>query len=72
MRQGGRTEAMLDQIETMSGLIYIPARDKHHARFIRDRLMQRGWLPNIRATIQKGIMRKPHQSRRAIWVELAK
>lgn len=72
MRQGGRTKAMLDAIEDMRGLVRIPARDKHHARFICDLLRERGYLPNIRAAIQKGIMPQPHKSRRAIWVELVK
>lgn len=68
MRTHGRTQAMLEQMKSMRGIIAVPCVDAKHCRRLFKLLADGGFRVQKTAKINKGVMRQPHQSRRSIMI----
>lgn len=70
MRQGGKTQAMIDFIKKQRGLILVPCYSATHARGLLKRFEQNGLKAQVTARVNKGMIKRPHKTRRSIQIEV--
>lgn len=70
MRQGGRTQAMIELIKRQRGFIIIPCYSDAHANGLLVRLEENGLRAHITKKINKSIIKSPYKTRFSIQIEV--